>query len=48
MPDALKVVLALLPAVALFFVIRMVVGRRISQACRRIAGARGSRAFFEN
>lgn len=32
MPDALKVVLALLPAVALFFVIRMVVGRRIAQA----------------
>ncbi|MEO8197182.1 MAG: DNA recombination protein RmuC [Thermoanaerobaculia bacterium] len=32
MPDVLKVVLALLPAVALFFVIRTVVGRRIAQA----------------
>ena len=32
MPDALKVVLALLPAVGLFFVIRTVVGRRIAQA----------------
>ena len=32
MPDALKVVLALLPAVALFFVIRTVVSRRIAQA----------------
>ncbi len=32
MPDALKVVLALLPAVAIFFVIRTVVARRIAQA----------------
>ena len=32
MPDALKVILALLPAVALSFVIRTVVGRRIAQA----------------
>jgi hypothetical protein len=32
MPDALKVVLALLPAVGLFFVIRTMVGRRIAQA----------------
>ncbi len=32
MPDALKVLLALLPAVGLFFVIRLVVGRRIAQA----------------
>ncbi|MBP9825211.1 MAG: DNA recombination protein RmuC [Thermoanaerobaculia bacterium] len=32
MPDVLKVVLALLPAVGLFFVIRTVVGRRIAQA----------------
>jgi len=32
MPDVLKVVLALLPAVGLFFVIRTVVGRRITQA----------------
>ena len=32
MPDALKVLLALLPAVGLFFVIRVVVGRRIAQA----------------
>ena len=32
MPDALKVVLALLPAVALFFVIRLVVTKRIAQA----------------
>ncbi len=32
MPEALKIFLALLPAVALFFVIRAVVGRRIAQA----------------
>lgn len=32
MPDALKVLLALLPAVALFFVIRLVVTKRIAQA----------------
>ena len=32
MPDALKVLLALLPAVGLFFVVRTVVGRRIAQA----------------
>ncbi len=32
MPDALKVALALLPMVALFFVVRVVVGKRIAQA----------------
>ena len=48
MPDALKVVLALLPAVALFFVIRTIVGRRIAQAVALAkAEAAASRAGIE-